>query len=433
MDAFEIDPYPGKPKILFIGLANSTHTHAWIDLLAGTELNVRLFAMPHESDPPAALIRTYLSVLATEVPNGLHKYCEKEPIDPYKWLAAIIKDWHPDIIHTLGLFDLQGGLLYHTVRQRFGLAGIGKWVLQLRGGSDIALRKYNPESAKQILEILSECDAVITDNYVNINYINGLGLGDKVASIAPVPGTGGLDTNVEIENIVLPSKKERLILWPKAYESPWSKALPVMEAFGLAWNAIKPCEIYITASTPETETWFWTLPEEIRKHCSIRPRVPRNELLELMRRARVLLVPSLVDGVPNSLYEAMINGTFPIVSPLDTIKPVVENETNVLFARNLYPEEISRALVRAMSDDILVDEAAKNNLRLVKRIASRQEISKRVVAYYNDMAGCYRKEYSQSGAAMNLQIGRNKVKFLYQMSKRRIIRLLSKWTQRSYK
>jgi glycosyltransferase involved in cell wall biosynthesis len=274
------------------------------------------------------------------------------------------------------------------------LEKFGKWVLQLRGGSDIALRRQNPETAKQILEILSECDEVITDNDVNINYIKELGLGEKIASIAPVPGTGGLDTDVEIEDIVLPSKKERLILWPKAYESPWSKALPVMEALTLAWNEIKPCKVYMASSIPETETWFWTLPEEIRENCTLVRRVPRNELMELMKKARVLLAPSLVDGVPNTLYEAMINATFPIVSPLDTIQLVVKNEMNVLFARNLYPEEISQALVRAMSDDVLVDNAAKNNLVLVKKIASRRTISRQVIEYYDHIACRYRKEYS---------------------------------------
>jgi len=68
-----------------------------------------------------------------------------------------------------------------------------------------------------------------------------------------------------------------------------------------------------------------------------------------------MLAPSLIDGVPNVLYESMACGAFPIVSPLDTIRPVVKNEKNVLFARNLYPQELAEALTRAMTDDDLVD------------------------------------------------------------------------------
>ena len=40
-ERFDDDPFPGRPRILFIGLGESTHTRAWIDLLAGAEFNVR--------------------------------------------------------------------------------------------------------------------------------------------------------------------------------------------------------------------------------------------------------------------------------------------------------------------------------------------------------------------------------------------------------
>ena len=101
-----------------------------------------------------------------------------------------------------------------------------------------------------------------------------------------------------------------------------------------------------------------------------------------MERARILLAPSLIDGVPNSLYDAIVSGAFPIVSPLETIMPVVNQQENVLFARNLYPHEIADALVHAMNDDALVDKAAENNFKLVRTIANRQTIKTNVVNYY---------------------------------------------------
>jgi glycosyltransferase involved in cell wall biosynthesis len=94
-----------------------------------------------------------------------------------------------------------------------------------------------------------------------------------------------------------------------------------------------------------------------------------------------------VDGTPNSMFEAMAAGALPIVSPLETIVPVVEDGRNVLFARNLYPEEIASALVRAMTDDALVDEAARRNLELVSRVADRDEVRARVVKFYESLAG----------------------------------------------
>ncbi len=99
-----------------------------------------------------------------------------------------------------------------------------------------------------------------------------------------------------------------------------------------------------------------------------------------------MLAPALIDGVPNSLYEAMASGAFPIVSPLETILPVVRHEENVLFARNLYPQEIAEALSRAMTDDELVDAAAERNLELVRHVAGREAIRERVIEFYERLA-----------------------------------------------
>jgi len=99
-----------------------------------------------------------------------------------------------------------------------------------------------------------------------------------------------------------------------------------------------------------------------------------------------MLAPSLVDGTPNSMFEAMATGALPILSPLDTIRPLVRDESNVLFARNLYPDEIGEALVRGMHDDALVDLAADRNLALVRQLADRSAIRPRVVGLYQSLA-----------------------------------------------
>jgi hypothetical protein len=56
-----IDPYPGRPKILFVGLAESSHTHSWIELLNQSALNVRLFALPSGLPPKDWKVRTYIT------------------------------------------------------------------------------------------------------------------------------------------------------------------------------------------------------------------------------------------------------------------------------------------------------------------------------------------------------------------------------------
>ena len=452
-EKFDIDPYPGKLKILFIGPSQGSHTHSWIDLLVRSEFNVRLFGVPTGVPPSAWKIRTYVTI--DQPPGGLepgfreclyptpeeelgrlkalkrnpmywlfvfardelgpraslfgmpwfHEALERASGDtgglprvfrskpkatsPEAWLAQIIQEWQPDIIHTLGLDHDQGGFFYYGVRKSFGLEKYAKWVLQLRGGSDLTLNRHDGVMAARISQVLTECDQIISDNLQNIAYAEEMGVPrDKFADLVPIPGTGGIDVaTLSRAWNTPPSRRERLILWPKAYETPWSKALPVLEAFRVAWKRIRPCSIFMTAAVQEEiYHWFNTLPSEIKQHCHLRDRMPNKQIIDLMCRARALLIPSLVDGVPNSLYEAMACGAFPIVSPLDTISSVVAERINVLFARNLYPQEIAQALIEAMSDDVLVDKAARTNLELVKHLADRATIGPRVLQYYRKMA-----------------------------------------------
>lgn len=440
--SFDVDPFPGQPKILFIAFAQGSHTRSWIDLLENSGLNVRLFGLRVPGGLPAAdwPVKTYVTAYHREdldpdtrrsfftsrrsgrlanllgkvlgwlgLKSHLLRAFERQQW-PFRskrrygpafflsldeetpeelWLAEIIRDWRPDIIHTMGLDP--AGQFYLRVRNRFGLKGIGKWVMQLRGGSDLTLTRLDPEQKPDLTAALQECDQLVSDNEVNYSYATELGMSDdRVADLGPVPGTGGVDVEGLSAAWQGPPSGRRIILWPKAYDSPWSVALPVFEALKMIWDQIEPCEIYMLVMTvPGTRMWYWSLPEKIRKHCHVEERIPRQKLMELLLRTRVMLAPSLVDGIPNSLLEAMAAGAFPIVSPLDTISRVVKHEDNVLFARNLYPDEVADALLRAMTDDRLVDQAAERNLELVRAIADRATIGPRVVNYYESLAGIH--------------------------------------------
>jgi glycosyltransferase involved in cell wall biosynthesis len=430
--AFSHDAFPDRPRILFIGLPSSTHTHSWIDLLEGSSFDVRLFGLPEGCPPSGWKVETYLTT--THLPEGLDPetrltlYPTPEEVrarqrglryfvqraarkgalvterlvgglspvhaglvplranSAEEWLAQLIREWEPDIVHTLGLDP--AGFFYHRVCEEFALRGKGRWVLQLRGGSDLTLSRFDPEAVVRMAPVLRACDQLVSDNLANLEYARRMGVReDQFAPIVPVPGTGGIDVDALAQAWQAPPSERRLILWPKAYDCPWSLALPVFEAIKLAWDQIQPCEIWMLAMNREARMWYGSLPEEIRVHCHISERLPRDQVLKLMAAARVMLAPSLVDGTPNTMFEAMASGALPILSPLDTIVPLVCNEENVLFARNLYPWEIVEALIRSMTDDSLVDSAAARNSTLVRKLADRAAIRPRVVKFYNEVAG----------------------------------------------
>lgn len=404
VERFDDDPYPGRPRILFVGPGESTHTHAWIDLLAGAELNVRLFALPGGLPPDEWPVRTYVSTPTSRALDGrtrrrlyaawrlarapkrvYARLVSSDRVIEQRWLSRVIRDWKPTIIHTLGLDP--AGEFYFDTRREYGLDAFGRWVAQTRGGSDLALARHDATRAARLGTVMRAADCIVSDNPVNFTIARELGVReDQLSPIGTVPGTGGVDID-ELRSFATGAPSSRtVVLWPKAYECPWSKALPVFEALVRQWDRLPPCEIHLLATQPETRMWFHTLPPAIKAACRIEERVPRRQVLELMGRARVMLAPSLVDGTPNSMFEAMATGALPVLSPLDTIRPLVRDGVNVLFARNLYPDEIGDALVRAMRDDTLVDDAAVRNLALVRALADRAVIRPRVVSLYERLA-----------------------------------------------
>jgi len=402
---FDADSFPGRPRILFVGHAESSHTHAWIDLLVAARFNVRLFALPSGLPPDDWHVRTYVTA-PSDRPLDLRSRQRlypagrfiRAPMRAYarfvagdraleqRWLARILREWKPDIVHTLGIDP--AGEMFFDVRRDHELEGASRWLLQTRGGSDLALSRFDPVRANRLAQVLREADTILSDNAVNFEIALDWGVSpEQLSPIGTVPGTGGVDIELLAAHAAGQPSTRRVIVWPKAYECPWSKALPVFEALSQHWHRLPPCEIHMLATVPEVRMWFNALPAAVKRACHLDDRIPRAELLSVMGRSRVMLAPSLVDGTPNSMFEAMATGAFPILSPLATIRPLVTEGRNVLFARNLYPDEIGDALARAMNDDHLVDDAVEENLALVRALADRATIQPRVVAMYESLAG----------------------------------------------
>src|ERR1700728_327173 len=67
MPEFDLDPHPGRPRILFIGWPATSHTQLWIDLLQDTSFNVRLFCLAAGEPPRDWPVRCYLT--APEIPR----------------------------------------------------------------------------------------------------------------------------------------------------------------------------------------------------------------------------------------------------------------------------------------------------------------------------------------------------------------------------
>lgn len=397
-------------RILFVGELQSSHAMNWIDLLAPFKGEFEIqglhigIAPPPEMNYPIFKVSD-LSILEKRgfIFNlGSHNFALRRNDSEWEDLVRavgyihgfgdynklqldnvvrVLQAFRPHIIHTLGIFPASAFFL-RVLYLSPDLGCNPTWIVQARGGPDIALNRKNPGLSPEIKAILSYCHCFIADNQQNYNFALDMGLApEKISMTGPVPGGGGIEPSAFGE-VPLPSQKERLILWPKAYNCIQSDGMAVLEALRLALPYIGDFHLIATAAIPDVEYWFNDMLGIYGTRVEIHGRLPHEQLLEIYHTARVLLAPSLSDGVPNSMYEAMASNTVPILSPIETLLPLFVDKVHTIYAPNLNPPAIAKALVSAMNDDVLADNIAMTNRAYLPLLAGREAVRSRVVAMY---------------------------------------------------
>ncbi|GGW62610.1 glycosyltransferase [Alishewanella tabrizica] len=90
----------------------------------------------------------------------------------------------------------------------------------------------------------------------------------------------------------------------------------------------------------------------------------RDDIPQLMKRFDVFVLPSLAEGISNTLLEAMAAGTPVIATNVGGNADLIPQE---LFQRNLVPSNDSNALMRAMQNYLLQPELLISDAELVKK------------------------------------------------------------------
>lgn len=416
-DPFRSDPHPSAGRILFVGDVHGSHARSWMNVLRGSNLNIRCFGSANGTIPADMDIPTYTPLPQSPLSPNVR------PLFTNHWLIAamlreidslyngslveralrrVVRKWRPDIVHSFGIFPASE--FYLRAQSRLG-DDKPLWVVQARGGPDIEVNRHIDDHRQTLHTIFQTCDSFIADTDQNLTAAVELGLpAGKCSSIGRVPGTGGIDVDALASgHAVPPSQRERLLFVPKAYEHLQSKVLPVLEALKIVWPRLAPCKIICTAVNLDALPWFRNLPAEMQASIEVLPRLPRERILELMTEARVVLAPSVMDGIPNTLLEAMAGGAIPIVSPLPTITPHVSEPGNVFFARNLFPHEIGEAILKAMDSGEQLDRMAHSNLSLVRKLGDKRQFEQAIPGYYAELLAQKRRPSEANRFALHQQ------------------------------
>lgn len=295
-----------------------------------------------------------------------------------------IDAFRPDIVHAFGI-DPSG----YFAADALAKSGI-PLVLQIRGGPEIGLYCQEPVAVTHMRKAISRCDGLIADNDVNLVFAASHGLRDdaKHRCIGAIPGGGGL-SKADMSAPADDAPRAPLVLWPKAYANPSVDGYAIAHGLRQAFQRAPELQVQLLfAHQPDFLRWlrgYW--PAELLERTRVAAFVPRPDVLNLMRKAHVMLAPSLLDGVPNVMLEAMACGALPIVSPHATLPAHFLNAPGIGYASNLDPPQIADAIVeRLQAPTCNVSEWRTANRALAALHATRGEVAAKVAGLYRGLA-----------------------------------------------
>jgi glycosyltransferase involved in cell wall biosynthesis len=108
-------------------------------------------------------------------------------------------------------------------------------------------------------------------------------------------------------------------------------------------------------------------------------------MADLFRSARLMVSPTVHDGTPNTLLEAMACGCLPVAGDLESLREWIIPGYNGLLADLSDPQSLARAISLALEEDALFDQARRYNARLIAERALYPRVMSEAARFYQDL------------------------------------------------
>ena len=119
----------------------------------------------------------------------------------------------------------------------------------------------------------------------------------------------------------------------------------------------------------------------------LHPLVPQGKLADLLRQSHIVVSPSTHDGSPNTLLEAMACGCFPIAGNIDSIREWLIDGENSLLVDPGDHRALAAAIIRAIKDQKLRQQAVNANFDMIRTRANYQAVKAQASQFYTEVLG----------------------------------------------
>jgi hypothetical protein len=255
-----------------------------------------------------------------------------------------------------------------------------KWIAT-NYGADIMLFGKQAEHQAKIRRLLSRCNYYCAECHRDVLLAREFGFTGQPLLI--VPSGGGLDLS-EVDRLRQPGKTStRRTIAIKGYQHFAGRALTALKAIEICHDHLSGAELKIFTPYREVEAEAERLKQLHGLRISCLPEiVPHEEILKLHGSARISIGISIADGISTSLLEAMAMGSFPIQTSTACASEWIEDGKSGFIVEPDDPETIADRIVRAVTDDELVDRAAELNLQKIRQHGNSDVVRRLVQSAY---------------------------------------------------
>jgi len=403
-------------KILFISNLASIHTARWVSQLQGMGWDVHCF----HAIVNLAKIRSQLAfstiyapypVLNSNQPDWnvqntlpiyprlislsqyfYHKFFFQDDLQNkhIEFLAQLIKDLKPDVIHSLGLNVNWVNLCKPVLQARMllGNAFGSSWIYSSWGADLDHYAQTSKEHHSEVEKVLRACNYYIAECRRDLRLAREMGFSGEFLGF--LPAFGGIDWELckKLRQREKASARKIILLKGRDQGSgdPQGRALIAIQALEGCADLLSGYEIYVAQAGKNIIKAAETLRNDKGLNIKILPFSSYSDWLEIVARSRVVICLTVSDGLPGTLVETMALGACVLHSDLEPIREWITDGQNGLLVPPEDLDTIIPALRRALTDDNFVERASELNAVIVENKLSDSFIRPKIIELYQQVA-----------------------------------------------
>lgn len=290
-------------------------------------------------------------------------------------LRKLIGEIQPDLVHALRI-PFEGIVAAYALQETTKPPLIiSVW------GNDFTLHAEATPWMKRYTErALARTDGLHTDCNRDLQLAYRLGYG-KASPTIVVPGNGGIQTDLFYPPADDSISRSNTVINPRGVRS-YIRNDTFFAAIPHVLVRLPQTKFICLGMEGEMEVQKWIDRFAIGSAVELHPNVPRAEMAELFRSAAITVSPSIHDGTPNTLLEAMACGCYPIAGDLESIREWIEPGINGTLLDPADPIVLANAVVNALQNFELRKKSAEYNQELISERAEYRSAMARALKFY---------------------------------------------------